>query len=252
MQRRGNKYFLEIKEKMNLNLIKSENGKILVGLVFVLVIVVLGIWGAAAYIGAQTLQELFAENKKLKQSITNLTKEDQIGYAKVVKQEKKNGKVYTTLKFVETARENKEKTILTKHYTVEGNIIHFDALIVKFNNKMVMDGKEKALYLWRRVYGEKMSPSQGFKIEKEGEEPERYQGLLGEQSFLDKILLKDDDTGRFWEEIWNLSDDPDKLKEYGITATYGNAVYKRLKPGLIYVFKITNTGQLYPETVPDM
>jgi len=33
---------------------------------------------------------------------------------------------------------------------------------------------------------------------------------------------------------------------------YGNAVYSRLEEGLIYVFKITPTGQVFIEVVPDM
>ena len=56
----------------------------------------------------------------------------------------------------------------------------------------------------------------------------------------------------FWPEIWELSNDPDRLKDAGIQAIYGNAVYKKLRPGLIYVFKISPSGQLYPEVVPDM
>jgi hypothetical protein len=49
-----------------------------------------------------------------------------------------------------------------------------------------------------------------------------------------------------------LANDPEALQQHGIKAIYGNAVYKKLKPGLIYVFKISPTGQLIPETVPDL
>jgi hypothetical protein len=56
----------------------------------------------------------------------------------------------------------------------------------------------------------------------------------------------------FWSNIWDLANDTKKLKEYDIEAVYGNAIYSRLRKGLIYVFKISPTGQVYPETVPDM
>ena len=118
------------------------------------------------------------DNKQLKQAITNLTDEDQIGYAKVIAQEPNDGKFYTTIKFVETARGDKLKTILEKEYTIEGDMVYFDALIVKFGNKIVMDGGTKALYLWSKVYGEKMAPEQGFAIEEPGAEPQRYSELL--------------------------------------------------------------------------
>jgi hypothetical protein len=107
-----------------------------------------------------------------------------------------------------------------------------------------MDGKARSLYLWRRVYGENMSPSEGYDIETPGTNPERYAGLLRD--------LKIPEQQMFWEAIWDLANDPEALRGHGIKAIYGNAVYKRLQPGLIYVFKIGADGQVYPETVLDM
>ncbi len=196
------------------------------------------------YYGAKTIHELLTENKQLKQAITNLTQEDQIGYAKVIDQETKDGKLFTTIKFVETARDDKLKKILEKEYIIEGDIIHFDALIVKFGDKMVMDGRSRALYLWRRVYGEKMTPENGFAIEEPGKVPQRYNDLLA------ALPIKQRDI--FWSSIWSLANDPERLREYDIKAIYGNVVYTKLTRGLIYVFKISAVGQVYPEVVPDM
>jgi hypothetical protein len=200
--------------------------------------------GRGWFYGAATIRELLTENKQLRQAITNLTLEDQIGYAKVISQEDREGKLFTNIKFVETAREDKLKKVLEKSYAIEGDIVHFDALVVKFGDKMVMDGKEKALYLWRRVYGENTAPENGLMIEEPGEEPQRYKDLLE--------LLPENQRNLFWANIWELANNSDKLREYDIKAVYGNVVYSKLKKGLIYVFKISPTGQLYPETVPDM
>ena len=200
--------------------------------------------GRGFYYRAMTIHQLLTDNKQLKQAITNLTYEDQIGYAKVIAQEPNDGKLLTTIKFVETARDDKLVTTLEKEYTIEGDIVYFDALIVKFGDKMVMDGKTKALYLWRRVYGEKMTPEQGFVIEEPGAEPKRYSELLKVLPIKQKRL--------FWSHIWDLANDPDKLKEHDIEAIYGNAVYSKLREGLIYIFKINPTGQVYPEVVPDI
>ena len=196
------------------------------------------------FFNALTIQQLLSDNKQLKAAISNLTAEEQIGYAKVIKQETKDGKLWTTLRFVETARDDKLKKIVEKDYTIEGDIVHFDALIVKFDSKMVMDGRERALYLWRRVYGEKMAPQDGFPIENSGAEPARYADLLARLPIKQREL--------FWSGIWALANDVEKLQQYGITAVYGNVVYSQLKEGLIYVFKISPTGQLYPEIVPAM
>lgn len=207
-------------------------------------LIVLAYLGRGFYYRAITIHELLTENKHLKQAITNLTYEDQIGYAKVIAQEPNDGKILTTLKFVETARDDKLKTVLEKEYTIEGDIVYFDALIVKFGDKMVMDGKTKALYLWRRIYSEKMAPEQGFAIEEPGAEPQRYGDLLKVLPMKQKRL--------FWSNIWDLANDPDKLKKHDIKAIYGNAVYSRLREGLIYVFKISPAGQVYPEVIPDI
>ncbi len=196
------------------------------------------------FYGTKTVHDLLGENKKLKQAISTLTREDQIGYAKVVWQETRDGKLYTSIRFVETARDDRLKTVLEKEYEIEGDIVHFDALIVTFSDQAVMDGKERSLYLWRRVYGEKQTPADGFSIESEGKAPARYSDLLTRLRLSERIM--------FWSAIWDLANDPEALQRHGIKAIYGNAVYKKLRPGLIYVFKISPTGQLYPETVPDL
>jgi hypothetical protein len=213
-------------------------------LLLVVVLVAAGYFGRGYLLREMTIHQLLSENKQLKEAITNLTTEEQIGYAKVIKQETKDGKVWTTLRFVETARSDKTKKILEKNYTIEGDVVHFDALIVKFDNKMVMDGKERAMYLWRRIYGETMPPQNGFAIESPGAEPARYADLLARLRFKQREM--------FWSNIWDLANDTEKLKQDGISAIYGNAVYSKLKEGLIYVFKISPTGQLYPEVIPDM
>jgi hypothetical protein len=200
--------------------------------------------GRGFYYRALTIHELLTENKQLKQAITNLTTEDQIGYAKVISQTHLDGDLFTTIRFVETAR-NDELTKLTEaDYTIQGDVIFFDALIVKFGEKMVMDGTEKALYLWRRVYGENTAPEDGLTIEQPGTEPQRYKDLLE--------LLPQSQRNLFWTNIWQLANDPEKLSQYDIRALYGNVVYSKLEEGLIYVFKITPAGQLYPEVLPDM
>jgi len=223
---------------------KRRRVRPLVYIVVGVCLIILAYVGRGFYYGARTIHQLLAENKHLKQAITNLTREEQIGYAKVMAQETKDGQVFMTIKFVETARDDMLKTILEKEYTIEGDIIHFDALIVKFGDKMVMDGKTKALYLWRRVYGEKMAPEDGFAIEEPGAEPRRYSDLLQALSIKQRQL--------FWSNIWELANDPEQLKQHDIEAIYGNVVYSRLRKGLIYVFKISPTGQVYPEVVPDM
>lgn len=192
----------------------------------------------------RTIGQLLEENKELQKAITNLKSERQIGYAKVISQVETDGKIITRLKFVETDRNDMLNRVLEKEYEIEGDIIHFDALVVKFDEQLVMDGKERALYLWRRIYSDKMRPEDGFAIETDGDEPKRYADIFSKLNLKDKKL--------FWSEIWKLADDQASLADYGVTAIYGNVVYRKVQPGLVYVFKISSTGSLYPEAIPDL
>jgi len=206
-----------------------------------LLLIAIGIYRAGS-----AIDKLLTENKKLKQALTNLTDTGKIGYAKVTSQTVDNeGKVLSTqLKFVETARDNELDKILEKTYTIDGDIVHFDALIVKFGDKVVMNGQKKSLYLWRRIYGENMAPGSGFPIEEPGKEPQRYSELLKQLSLRQREV--------FWENIWSLANDPQKLRKYDIEAIFGNVTYVKLKKGLLYIFRISSTGQVYPEVVPEL
>jgi hypothetical protein len=225
---------------------KIRSGKVNIFLkLIVLVIVAAGgffLW--RTMIVNQTIEELLTENKGLKEAITNLNEETQIGYAKVLNQEIRGGKLYTKLLFVETDRQDPLIRVLEKEYEIEGDVVHFDALVVKFDNRVVMDGTERSMYLWRRVYGEKMRPQDGYPIEEKGSTAQRYADICKKLSLQNQQL--------FWREIWELSNNPENLATAGVRAIYGNVVYHKLQPGLIYVFKISSTGNLYPEIVPDL
>jgi len=192
----------------------------------------------------RTIEGLLTENRKLQSALATLTRETQIGYAQALAQRTDAaGRLFTTVRFVETDPADPRKTILEKQCELEGDILHFDALIVRFDSRLVMDGAERALYLWRRVYGEQTRPADGVPIEAAGAEPIRYKALFERLSLKDRRL--------FWSEIWNLADDPDRLKALGVRAVFGNAVYTRLKPGVTLYFKIDAMGGVFPEAVPN-
>lgn len=211
---------------------------------FVVAAVVGGTYAWRAWSSNPTIDRLLTENTELKQAITRLSEETQIGYAKVLSQERREGRLFTTLLFVETRPNEPLKPVLKKEFEIEGDVVHFDALIVKFGRQLVLDGKERALYLWRRIYGEHTPPEQGRPIHNPNRAPARYDHLCDRLSITHRQM--------FWEHIWALANDPNHLAEFGIKAIYGNVVYQKIEPGLIYVFKIDSTGSLYPEVVPDL
>ena len=201
--------------------------------------------GAVGYFGLQagrSIFELLTENRQLQEAPGNLTQQRQIGYAKVLDQFEEDGVPCTRLLFVVTDPEDQTRRVLEQEFVVEGDVVFFDALVVKFHADLVKDGRERALYLWRRIYGEHTPPSEGQPIETPGEAPSRYAEVFGRLDPRDRNL--------FWQEIWKLADDPGRLALAGVQAIYGNAVYKELRPGLIYVFNLDASGTFYLESVP--
>ena len=78
-------------------------------------------------------------------------------------------------------------------------------------------------------------------IEAPSASPERYESITRSLRFKEKQV--------FWDAIWNLANNAKQLSDYGLTAVFGNAIYIQPIPGKVYLFKISPTGQIYPETV---
>lgn len=220
----------------------ETSGKIFGALIVLTVLVTAAGLGLSFYLSSASIHSLLTENHTLNKALANLTQEEQIGYATVLSQDRDGlGKVTTRLKFVQTAAGKPKEIVDEQIFAVAGDVVHFDALIVKFNEQAVRDGTERALYLWRRIYGDQTPPEKGQAIQIAGSAPERYHAIT------QSLKIKDREV--FWEAIWSLANDPVRLSEYGITAVFGNAIYAELKPGNVYLFKIGTSGQIYPEVV---
>ena len=223
-------------------MVKSIKGRLIGTLMALAALVTAVILGMTFYHSTASIHELLTENHELNKAVRNLTQEDHIGYATLQSQSKNElGELQSVVRFVQTAAGDPKTIVSEQLFTITGDIVHFDALIVKFTNEYVKDGSERALYLWRRIYGETTTPADGEAIEMAGSAPERY------HSITKSLQLKNQDI--FWEAIWDLANDTTRLNDYGVQAVFGNAIYTRMEPGKVYLFKISSTGQIYPETV---
>jgi len=220
----------------------ARSGKIIVNLVVLAAIVTAAILGAAFYFSTSSIHSLLTENHKLNKAISNLTNEEQIGFV-TLKSRNRNeqGQVESLIRFVQTAPGKPDEIVSEELFVISGEVIHFDALIVKFSDEYVKDGKGRALYLWRRIYGESDAPADGQLIQSRGQAPERYNAIT------QSLRLKDQAV--FWDAVWNLASDPQQLSEYGVTAVFGNAIYSKIEPDKVYLFKISPTGQIYPDVL---
>lgn len=202
------------------------------------------IWGLAAYRSVQTIEDLLRKNERLQQAILELTVEEEIGTARVLERWKQDGRLWQRIELVERERGPSRAPIREREFSLPGEEIYFDAMVVKFDGQLVMDGKERALFIWRRVFSEAMAPEDGIRLEEPGAVPERYRDWLGRLPLRHRQM--------FWSEIWELANQPRHLEPLGIRAIYGSAVYQRMEPGKTYRLMINSSGQIYPlvETGP--
>jgi hypothetical protein len=225
-----------------MDMANKTEGKTIGILVALTALVTAGILGVSFYHSTASIHELLTENHELNKAVKNLTREEQIGYAVLQSQSRNElGELQSVVRFVQTEPGNAKAIVSEQQFTVLGDIVHFDALIVKFTDEYVKDGTERALYLWRRIYGEHTQPSKGQAIEIPDTAPERYYAITK------SLKLKNRDI--FWEAIWDLANDQNRLSQYGVKAVFGNTLYTRLQAGKVYLFKIGPTGQIYPEVV---
>ncbi|MDQ8195806.1 hypothetical protein QEH59_15340 [Coraliomargarita sp. SDUM461004] len=223
-------------------MINHREGKIVGILLGLTTLIVATVLGLSFYFSSSSIHSLLTENHALNKAISNLTHEEQIGFVTVLSQETDAlGQTSTVLKFVQTAAGQPKQVVDEQIFTLQGNVVHFDALIVKFNNHSVREGKQRALYLWRRIYDEHTAPEQGQIITQPQSAPERYYAI--------SKSLKMKDRSVFWEAIWSLANDPEQLSAYGISAVFGNVIYTKVEPGKVYLFKINASGQIYPDVL---
>ena len=133
----------------------KRSGKVIGPLLALAALLTAGILGVSFYHSTASINRLLTENHQLNQAVRNLTQETQIGYALLQSQERDQlGEVVSVVRLVQTAAGNPKEIVSEQLFTVRGDIVHFDALIVKFTDEYVKDGTERALYLWRRLYDE--------------------------------------------------------------------------------------------------
>ena len=103
-------------------------------------------------------------------------------------------------------------------FTVPGDVPYIDFLTVKFDAEQVAMGdplRGRTLVLLRRIYSDRMKPSDGFLIDTPGAVPPGYAGS---------------DIGQFeqqiWKHFWEIATDARTAEALGVRVAQGESVYK--------------------------
>ncbi len=183
------------------------------------------------------------EAQILSKVIERLTADSRIAEVIVTKTEleEKTGRVLTTIKFLEYSVDGKP---LNPHYfTFHGNVIQFQALVIRFNDKLVEAGdkvKGKSAYVFLKAFVLEDKMPQVFPITKVYEIPRGYK--------IENSL--DPYEEQLWREFWDYALNPEKRKMEGIKNAQIEAPGSLFLPGTIYTIRIEHSGGMRIDTQP--
>ena len=131
----------------------------------------------------------------------------------------------TTIKFVEEDSLGHEMP--AKYFTFSGNLIQFQSLVVRFEDKFVEAGdrfKGKSVYLFWKAFMLDGRNTQEFPITQVDEVPEGYKISGRSNGFENK----------FWRDFWRYAFDQDLAKNAGIKSVQIEAPGVVFIPGYLY------------------
>jgi hypothetical protein len=122
-----------------------------------------------------------------------------------------------------------EKPIFRKDFTLPGEEVYVDALVVSFDRALVEGGdglRGKSLLLFRRAFGDKQQPVEGVPLTAAaaGDVPAIYSVDPNPSDFEKQI----------WADFWQLANDPTKAKERGVRVAQGEAPHVKAAAGQVY------------------
>jgi hypothetical protein len=182
----------------------------------------------------QQIAQLEQKNDELQQIKGRLETDRRVARILVTDQKTVDGKMKTTLLFVEYTRDG--DALPAKEFTIDGNEAHFDAEVVKFKDQYVEAGdplRGRSIMLFVRVYGADQAPQDGFPIDTPGAIPEIYRGSDPRVSDFEQDL---------WADFWKLYNDRDARDARGIRGLNGEGLYGQFNAGHVYTITLRADG----------
>lgn len=147
----------------------------------------------------------------------------------------------TTIKFLEYGV--KGKPLKPKYFTFNGNLIQFQTLVARFDDKYIEEGhrmKGKSIYLFLKAFVLNGKNTQEFVITPVNQVPDGYRVGNPPTRFERDI----------WERFWKYALDPEARKRIGIKNAQIEAPGSVFVPGTIYTLVIEHDGGIRIDTRP--
>jgi hypothetical protein len=205
-------------------------------------ILVTGVIAAAAFF---FISRTFFENQHLKKVIARLNADSRIAEVIVtdVNTDRQTGLTRTTIKFLEYAPGL--DPLPPKYFTFSGNIIQFQSMVIRFDDKYVMAGhslKGKSAYIFMKAFVLNGKDTESFDINTANGIPTGYEIAGIQKGFQQKL----------WRRFWQYALDPAQAQRMGIKNAQIEAPGTQFVPGMLYTVKIEHDGgmRIDAQTLP--
>jgi len=177
----------------------------------------------------QMLERLQAESRAAQVLVTSVSY-DQASHRQM-----------TTIKFIE--EDSVGHALAPKYFTFKGNLIQFQSLVVRFQDKFVAAGdrfKGRSVYLFWKAFVLDGSSTQEFPITQLNEIPGGYK-IPGRSSGFEN---------RFWRDFWSFALDDKRAINAGVKSVQVEAPGAVFVPGYLYTIHIEHNGGLRIDAKP--
>jgi hypothetical protein len=208
----------------------------------ILALLLLTVLGAAGF----WVWERHRETEILKQIVARLTADSRVAEVVVEDHQKDaEGRLASlTLKILEFDVHGKPLTPRRCTFT-KNDVIHFEALVIRLDDRLVMEGEGKSVHLFRRAFA--LSPTdrtyEACDINLPQEVPGGYaiQGAGGELAAGEQ---------RFWRAFWELALDEERRAQAGVKNAQIEAPATRFVPDMVYRLRLEADGGLFLDATP--
>ncbi len=144
---------------------------------------------------------------------------------------------YLLVRFTEIDR-NGNIVGAPRDFTLSGEKLFVDCWIVSFEDKYVERAdalRSASLCVFKSIYGEIDGPTGALSLDQETVGLGTPPGIYNDDA-------KNEFERQIWSDFWSVSNDPQKQKELGIRASYGQANYVLAEEGRTYQVQLRASG----------
>ncbi|OGX10797.1 MAG: hypothetical protein A2351_04675 [Omnitrophica bacterium RIFOXYB12_FULL_50_7] len=202
-----------------------------------------GVVTLALLLAVYGVSQWIQKEKMLRQIIDRLSADTRIADVLVTKSEydETTKRIKTTIKFLEY--DAKGKVLAPKYFVFDGNIIQFQSLVIRFQDKFIHAGdrlRGKSAYLFMKTFVLAGANTQEYVITDLEAIPAGYR-VAGEANEFEAKL---------WKDFWAYALDPAKRDRVGIKNAQIEAPGSMFLPGTIYTLRIEHDGGIRIDTKP--